>query len=158
MALEIERRYVVKNTDWQTAVTGQQRIRQGFLAVSVEKVVRVRISGDQAWLTVKGMVSASTRREFEYAIPHSDANEMLDHLCPQVMEKTRYHVMVDGKHWEVDVFEGVNAGLVLAEIELTSETDTFVLPSWLGHEVTEDGRYTNAYLSQHPYTSWTLHP
>ena len=152
MAMEIERRFLVSGDGWRTAPG--RVLKQGFIAVSRERVVRVRIDGDTAWLTIKAMITHTSRHEFEYAIPMADAQTMLDTLCPAVMEKLRRQVTVGSHVWEVDEFFGDNAGLVLAEVELAQEDEAFVTPDWLGEEVTQDGRYTNAHLSQHPYGSW----
>ena len=152
MAMEIERRFLVSGEGWRTAPG--RGVKQGVIAVSRERVVRVRIDGDTAWLTIKAMITHTSRHEFEYAIPMADAQTMLDTLCPAVMEKLRRQVTVGSHVWEVDEFFGDNAGLVLAEVELAQEDEAFVTPDWLGEEVTQDGRYTNAHLSQHPYGRW----
>ena len=127
---------------------------QGVLA----NTVRVRISGTQGWLTIKGAGEGSSRAEFEYPLPLSDATDLLDHLCmrPQI-DKTRHLIPHGGLTFEVDVFHGENEGLIMAEVEL-SAVDTHVdLPPWIGVEVTGDHRYFNAYLAQHPFSSWSSH-
>jgi CYTH domain-containing protein len=154
MGLEIERRFKVRGEAWRGLAEGLT-YRQGYMSVDPRHTVRVRIVGDQAWLTLKGMISHTSRHEFEYAIPKSDAQTMMDQMCPMVVEKQRYRIEYGGFIWEVDEFFGINAGLVLAEIELPSEDTPFAKPDWVGEEVTEDGRYTNAYLSEHPYTRWS---
>lgn len=153
MAMEIERRFLVKDESWRDLAEGQ-RYRQGYLSVDPARTVRVRVVGDDAWLTIKSQVSAMSRHEFEYAIPRADAEALMDAACPMVVEKIRYKITHAGRLWEVDEFFGENAGLVVAEIELPSEATEFVHPGWLGAEVTADGRYTNAYLSQNPYSRW----
>ena len=129
-------------------------LKQGFIAVSRERVVRVRIDGDTAWLTIKAMVTPTSPHEFESAIPRAHAQPLPAPLCRAEMEKRRRRVTVGSHVWEVDEFFGDNAGLVLAEVELAQEDEAFVTPDWLGEEVTQDGRYTNAHLSQHPYGRW----
>lgn len=153
MAMEIERRFLVKDESWRDLAEGQ-RYRQGYLSVDPARTVRVRVVGDDAWLTIKSQVSAMSRHEFEYAIPRADAEALMDAACPMVVEKIRYKIIHAGHLWEVDEFFGENAGLVVAEIELPDEATEFVHPGWLGIEVTADGRYTNAYLSQNPYSRW----
>ena len=152
MPMEIERRFRVIGDGWRQAQP--QRMKQGFLSVEKKRVVRVRVAGETAWLTVKGMISNLSRHEFEYPIPLADAELMLAQLCPQTIEKNRHRVWVGGHEWEVDEYFGDNAGLVLAELELDHEETDFPLPDWVGEEVTHDGRFTNAHLSQHPYPRW----
>ncbi|RXZ43889.1 CYTH domain-containing protein [Crenobacter cavernae] len=153
MAMEIERRFLVKDESWRDLAEGL-RYRQGYLSVDPARTVRVRVVGDDAWLTIKSQVSAMSRHEFEYAIPRADAEQLMDAACPMVVEKIRYRIKYAGHLWEVDEFFGENGGLLLAEIELSDEATEFVRPDWLGEEVTLDGRYTNAYLSQNPYRRW----
>lgn len=153
MALEIERRYLVKNAGWHGRARGVS-YRQGYLSVDPSRTVRVRIVGRKAWLTIKSQISHAVRHEFEYPIPKADAETMLESMCPMVVEKYRHRIEYGGFVWEVDEFFGQNAGLVLAEIELPSADTTFDLPDWVGDEVTQDSRYTNAYLSTYPYTRW----
>ncbi|AUH52969.1 adenylate cyclase [Chromobacterium sp. ATCC 53434] len=153
MALEIERRFVVSGDGWRGLAPAVQ-YRQGYLSVEKERTVRVRVVGEQAWLTLKGHISNVSRHEFEYAIPLADAQTIMDAMCPMVVDKLRHRIEHQGFVWEVDEFFGENAGLVLAEIELPAEDTPFAKPQWIGEEVTEDGRYTNAYLSKKPYRSW----
>ncbi|MDK2122703.1 CYTH domain-containing protein [Parachitinimonas caeni] len=154
MGMEIERRFHVANDNWRALAQGTW-YKQGYLSVDPDRTVRVRIVGDQAWLTLKGRVSNVSRQEFEYVIPLADANAMLGSMCPMLVEKKRYRIEREGLVWEVDEFFGANTGLILAEVELASEDQPYTAPDWLGHEVTEDPRYTNAYLSQHPYPTWS---
>jgi len=151
---EIERKFLVTNDTWRTKATGT-RYRQGFLSTEPERTVRVRIAGDRGTLTIKGKTIGATRPEFEYDIPREDAEQLLDTLCQRpLIEKVRY-LLPQGLHtWEVDVFEGDNAGLVVAEIELRSEDEVFERPPWLGEEVTHDARYFNASLVHKPYNRW----
>ncbi|OQS46492.1 CYTH domain-containing protein [Chromobacterium violaceum] len=153
MALEIERRFVVSGDGWRGLAPAVQ-YRQGYLSVEKERTVRVRVVGQQAWLTLKSHISNVSRHEFEYPIPLADAQTIMGAMCPMVVDKLRHRIEHGGFVWEVDEFFGNNAGLVLAEIELPDEDTPFAKPDWVGEEVTEDGRYTNAYLSKHPYRSW----
>ena len=153
MAKEIERKYLVLNDGWRTGHPGYV-CRQGYLHAGDRGTVRVRVMDDHAYLTVKGKAVGITRDEFEYEIPRVDAETMLT-LCEGIIiEKTRYLVPHAGRTWEVDVFDGANAGLVIAELELSDAEEAFNLPAWVGDEVSHDRRYTNAYLSKHPFTTW----
>jgi len=154
MAQEIERKFLVKNDSYKSLGKGEY-LHQGFLSTDKERVVRIRIKGEKAWLTVKGINIGATRAEYEYEIPKDDAEYMLDHLCLQpTIEKHRYLVEHAGFTWEVDEFHGENQGLVVAEIELPSEDTPFDLPAWVGEEVTGVARYYNANLVQRPYRLW----
>lgn len=153
MGKEIERKFLVTGDNWRSAHA--KLLRQGYLSTDKHRTVRVRVSGESAFLTIKGLTSGATRQEFEYPIPVDDANEMLDELCqPPLIEKRRHVVRVDGMTWEIDEFLGENAGLVVAEVELQDEDQTFNRPAWLGDEVTEDPRYYNANLVLQPYSKW----
>ncbi|MBK8175410.1 MAG: CYTH domain-containing protein [Rhodospirillales bacterium] len=156
MAKEIERKFLVVDDSWRGGASAQ-RIRQGYICSSPECAVRVRLAGPRAFLTVKGGKSGSIRDEYEYAIPPDDADELLERLCARpLIEKTRYTLPAsDGAEWIVDVFEGANAGLVVAEIELEHAQQQFTLPAWTGIEVTDEPRYLNANLSARPFASWT---
>ncbi|MGB0749696.1 MAG: CYTH domain-containing protein [Magnetospiraceae bacterium] len=154
MGTEIERKFLVVGSDWQGLAAGVD-FRQGYLSTDKERAVRVRIAGDTAYLTIKGKPRGITRAEFEYEIPIADANAMLDGLCHQpIIEKTRYRIPHNGKTWDLDVFHGVNDGLIVAEVELASEEESFDLPDWAGEEVSDDPRYANASLISHPFTQW----
>ena len=154
MGLEIERKFLVIGTAWQTLAAGALT-RQGYLSSAAERTVRVRIAGDQGFLTVKGKSRGLSRVEFEYAIPVEDAAAMLDGLCEKpLIEKTRYRVPFGAHTWEVDEFHGANAGLVVAEVELASADDEPALPPWVGQEVSLDPRYFNANLVKRPFTTW----
>ncbi|MBR7131392.1 MAG: CYTH domain-containing protein [Lentisphaeria bacterium] len=155
MALEIERKFLVKNDLWRTQVTSQSRIIQGYLTAA-GTTVRIRLRDEQAYLTIKGKASGITRCEFEYPIPPDEAQEMLDLLAldPPV-DKTRYLVPASGDlMWEIDEYYGANAPLFTAEIELPAANTAFEIPSWLGREISDDSRYTNRALSRKPYSLW----
>lgn len=157
MALEIERKFLVTSEAWRSLVTASEHYRQGYLlaAEDAPSSIRVRTSGHRAWLNIKGRTVGVMRTEYEYEIPVTDADEILRHLCVgPIVEKTRYFVDCRGRHWEVDVFEGDNAGLVVAEIELASADEALDLPAWIGKEVTSDPRYYNACLVKKPFRSW----
>jgi adenylate cyclase len=158
MAQEIERKFLVKDRSWREGASGQQ-VRQGYLSVAKSATVRVRVVGDQAWLTVKGPTRGITRLEFEYEIAANEAADMLKHLCREsVICKTRYRIAHGGHTWEVDRFHGANDGLVIAEIELASEDEYFERPAWLGQEVSGDPRYYNCSLSRYPFGEWDAKP
>ena len=152
MAKEIERKFRVDPT-WQPPGPGVA-FEQGYLSSHPDRVVRVRIEGTTAKLTIKGATTGVTRAEYEYAIPVDDARAILQ-ICEQpIISKRRHVVMHDGKKWEVDVFAGDNAGLVIAELELASETESFTRPPWLREEVSADPRYYNSNLVAAPYSTW----
>jgi adenylate cyclase len=152
--VEIERKFLVRSDEWREGAQGET-ICQGYLNSVKERTVRVRISGDKAFLTIKGPAINLTRPEFEYEIPVTHANQMLDELCEQpLLKKTRYKVLHDGKTWEVDEFHGANDGLVVAEIELDSEDETIRHPEWVGTEVTKDPKYFNSSLISKPFSTW----
>jgi CYTH domain-containing protein len=155
MAFETERKFLVVADAWDhlTKPVGI-RVRQGYIADTDKGNVRVRIMGNEAYITVKGKAEGFTRPEFEYPIPLHDAEEILDRLKPNEIIKTRYHVAFKGKTWDVDVFGGGNTGLVLAEIELADESEEFEKPLFVGEEVTFDRRYSNTALARVPYSSW----
>jgi CYTH domain-containing protein len=153
MGMEIERRFLVNGEAWRQQGEALAYV-QGYLSVDPERTVRVRIVDQQAWLTLKARVSDASRHEFEYEIPKTEAQTILDVMCSQAISKNRTRVAFAGNIWEVDEFFGANTGLVLAEIELPSENAPFEMPEWLGKEVTADGRFTNAYLADHPYPTW----
>ena len=149
MGREIERKFLVTSDAWRKDAAGMD-IRQGYLSLDPARTVRVRLAGEEAWITVKGLTRGATRDEFEYEIPAADAAAMLDGLCSAVLEKTRHRVRFGGQTWEVDEFRGRHAGLVVAEIELESEGSTVKLPPWIGKEVTDDPAYYNSNLAQKP--------
>lgn len=155
MAIEIERKFLVKGNEWRSLATGQIYC-QGYILAESGRTVRVRIVGNQGYLTIKGPGNLSgARPEFEYPIPVEDAQEMLETLCSKpFIEKTRHKIFIGELIWEVDEFHGENKGLILAEVELKTENQSIKIPDWIGQEVTRDYRYFNAYLSQHPYSQW----
>lgn len=153
MAVEIERKFLVTSDAWRPLATSSSQLRQGYLSSNAKATVRVRISDDQrAVITLKGALQGISRPEFEYPIPLADARELLDMAQPHVVEKRRYLVPWGEVIWEVDVFEGRHAGLVMAEVELADETQRVQLPDWVGREVTNDDRYANASLSRNLVT------
>ncbi|WP_269685980.1 CYTH domain-containing protein [Flavobacterium lacustre] len=154
--IEIERKFLVSSDAFKTEAFKENTIAQGYLSSVPERTVRVRIKGDKGFLTIKGISSASglSRFEWEKEIPVEEAKKLLL-LCEKgVIDKTRFEVKVGNHIFEVDEFHGENKGLTVAEVELQSETETFEKPDWLGEEVTNDNRYYNAYLSNHPFTGW----
>ncbi len=154
--LEIERKFLV-NGDYKSVAYSSQKVVQGYMASNTGgRSVRIRIKGDKGYITIKGMTSQSgmTRFEWEKEISLEDAEQLLLLCDPGVIDKVRYLVRA-GKHiFEVDEFHGENEGLVMAEIELRSEDETFEKPLWLGKEVTGDIRYYNSQLVLNPYTKW----
>jgi adenylate cyclase len=155
MAVEIERKFLVNDDRWREQVFRHSKMRQGYLNDTKQSSVRVRVAGDTAYLNIKSATLGIYRKEYEYSIPVGDANEILSELAQKpLIEKTRYYVKNAGHVWEVDVFEGDNAGLVVAEIELSGEDEVFERPSWAGAEVSADPRYYNVCLAKHPYKTW----
>ena len=153
--VEIERKFLVTGEGWKSEAGEGVRVRQGFLSGDENGVVRVRRVLDLGVLTIKGPTRGISREEFEYTIPAEDADRMLDTLCTGgVVDKTRYRIPRGDVVWEVDVFAGDNAGLVMAEVELASEDQEVELPDWLGEEVSRDPRYFNAYLARRPFSTW----
>jgi adenylate cyclase len=154
MSVEIERKFLVSGDAWKILGQGTA-IRQGYLSTNPDRVVRVRIEGSSATMTIKGRSQGATRGEWEYAIPLDDADELLSQLCERpLIEKTRTRVTHDGMVWEVDEFFGENRGLIVAEIELQSENQAFSKPEWIAEEVTHDTRYFNSSLLKHPFAAW----
>lgn len=154
MAKEIERKFSMDLNFWSTDVIGVH-YRQGYLAVTEKGIVRVRTKGEVATLTIKSSGIGISRDEFEYQIPMDEAKLLLTLCENDIIEKTRYKVMAEGKQWDVDKFHGKNEGLWIAEVELESEGESVTLPKWAIEEVTGDERFYNVYLSKHPYTEWT---
>ena len=162
MGIEIERKFLLANDDWRAAVTSSKHIAQGYL-VGVRALrdgtarasVRVRISGDQAWLNIKSVELGVARAEYELPLPLDDAQTMLATLCNGVLEKIRHHVEIDGWLFEVDEFLGANRGLFVAEVELPEKDAVFPRPAWLGREVSTLARYYNVNLIERPYAEWS---
>lgn len=151
---EIERKFLVKNTNYREGAI-KNSMKQGYIANSPKKSIRVRIGDTKAFLNIKGAITGITRPEFEYEIPLSDAVELLERFAEgPIIEKIRYVVEYEGFKWEIDEFGGENQGLIVAEIELSSEEEYFEKPSWIGEEVTNDLRYLNTNLSIHPFKTW----
>ena len=153
MGVEIERKFKVNNTFCPTGVGTP--MAQGYLSRDPKRTVRIRTAGIQGFLTIKGETHGASRCEYEYEIPHAEAQEPLALCDAPLVEKTRYVETVAGFRWEVDVFHGANEGLVVAEIELADEAQEFPLPTWAGTEVTGVRRYYNAALIAHPYGAWS---
>jgi adenylate cyclase len=154
--IEIERKFLVTSEAFKKEAFAQNRIAQGYLSSVPERTVRVRIKGDKGFLTIKGVSNESglSRFEWEKEIPVDEAVALLK-LCEKgVIDKTRFEVKIGNHIFEVDEFHGKNEGLIIAEVELKSETEAFEKPSWLGKEVTHDNRYYNSYLSKNPFTNW----
>ena len=155
MGIEIERKFRVASDGWRAQVSQKTLLRQGYIANTPRASVRVRLAGDIGWLSVKAMTRALARAEYEGVIPALEANDMLDRLCEgPLIEKWRHIVIYQGSEWEIDEFLGENAGLVIAELELSAEDAVFARPPWLGVEVTHDERYYNFRLSQKPFRHW----
>lgn len=156
MGIEIEHKFLIADDSWRQAADAGVTIKQGYLIGAKQASVRVRIEGGKASLNIKSATLGVRRQEFEYAIPMEDAQSLLSTLCEKpFIEKVRYLVYYAGKKWEIDVFEGDNAGLVVAEVELQDEAEEFDKPTWVGKEVSDDPRYYNTCLSQHPYKDWS---
>lgn len=156
MATEIERKFLVSDDSWRGLGSGS-RFRQGYLSTQPERTVRVRTAAGKGYLTIKGKTVDASRSEYEYEIPLADAEAMLDALCERpLIEKTRYRIDYQGLVWEVDEFEGENAGLVIAEVELASADQAVPLPAWVGEEVTTDPRFYNANLIANPFSRWRV--
>ena len=154
MATEIERKFLVDGTQWREPDSGSV-FSQGYLSTVKERTVRVRVIGDRGYIAVKGITVHATRTEYEYEIPVDDARFMLAELCEQpIIDKIRYLVEWEGLTWEVDEFRGVNAGLVVAEVELEDLEQEVSFPPWIGEEVTDDPRYFNSNLIARPYSTW----
>lgn len=155
MAQEIERKFLVTSDAWRDQVRSSACYRQGYLSNGGRCSVRVRVAGSEGYLNIKSATLDIVRTEYEYPIPAAEAEEMLDQLCSGLLiEKTRHFVDYGGHVWEIDVFEGENRGLVIAEIELESRDAGFPRPPWAGAEVSDDPRYYNVYLARVPYTQW----
>jgi len=153
MGVEIERKFLVRDDHWRGLGT-PVHYAQGYLVADGIRTVRIRIAGEEGYLTIKGESTGISRLEFEYPIPVPEAFELLKLCATPVIEKFRTKVLHADKTWEVDEFEGRNTGLVVAEIELKSEDEPFEIPSWIGEEVTSDLRYYNSRLAIHPFQEW----
>ncbi|MBW4576397.1 MAG: CYTH domain-containing protein [Aphanothece sp. CMT-3BRIN-NPC111] len=155
MAIEIERKFLVKGDRWRSLATGIL-YRQGYIATQKGTTVRIRLVGEQGYITIKGKSVGISRAEYEYPIPAEDAQEMLDNLCEHpLIEKTRYKIKLAGLIWEIDEFAGENQGLIIAEVEITDENQNVELPEWIEREVSDDPRYFNVNLAKHPFQQWS---
>jgi len=159
VAVEIERKFLLVDDSWRAHADAGNTMRQGYFAGPAEDEkrasIRVRIDNMNAFLNIKSYELGVSRQEYEYPIDREDAKKMLDSLCERpLIEKTRYHVISGAHTWEIDVFTGENEGLVVAEIELQSEDENFDKPAWLGKEVSDDPRYYNVRLIEHPFKNW----
>jgi adenylate cyclase len=155
MGLEIERKFLVDHEKWRQVVKpAGTHYRQGYLLNDDRRTIRVRVTDEQGFITLKGATTGITRKEYEYKIPVEDGNELLDGFARSEIEKIRYRIDFAGKLWEVDEFLGDNEGLIMAEIELENETEEFEKPGWVTMEVSDDERYYNSYLSTHPFKKW----
>lgn len=156
MLQEIERKFRVKNTTFLQDIKSKSKIVQGYLSSNPDRTVRIRVKNNKGFITIKGRSSDSgtTRLEWEKEIDFQEAHQLMN-LCEDfIIEKTRYEVIFQNQLFEIDVFEGKNEGLIIAEIELESENQNLIFPDWLGREVTGDIRFYNAYLSRKPYANW----
>ncbi len=153
MALEIERKFLVTGSGWRDT-SRNLFIRQGYLSTDPERTVRIRIADRRGFLTIKSRATGIVRHEFEYEIPVSDADAILECAVKPIIEKRRWLIDFKGLTWEVDEFHGENQGLVIAEVELNSPTQKISRPSWTGGEVTHDPRYLNVNLTANPYSKW----
>jgi adenylate cyclase len=155
MGIEIERKFLVDHEKWQQLAKPQGKVyKQGYLLSDEKRTVRVRVLDDVAYITLKGSTTGISRSEFEYTIPVDEGKEILKDMATSFIEKTRYNINYAGNVWEVDVFEGDNEGLIIAEIELKNEDQEFEKPEWVKNDVSDDRRYTNAYLSVNPFKNW----
>lgn len=154
MGVEIERKFLVDTTKLPTLPEGKT-IRQGYISIQDHAIVRIRIYGDCGFLTIKGATEGIKRSEFEYPIPIADAAAMFAEFCrDQQLEKTRYCITIGQHTWELDIFTGENAGLIIAEVELADEHEAFDKPLWVTADVSDDPRYRNSNLLSHPYSQW----
>jgi adenylate cyclase len=155
MGREIERKFLVIGNEWRHLAHTSLGYRQGYLANNECCSVRIRLENDNARLNIKSATLGVARHEFDYPVPLAEAQEIFEHLCgPRTIEKTRHLVRDNGHLWEIDEFHGANQGLVVAELELQSETESFNKPSWIGQEVSDDPRYYNVRLIDHPFCEW----
>ncbi len=157
MAIEIERKFLLKNNLWKNEVDRSTKFKQGYLTSEPECSVRIRVTNELAWLNIKSATIGAQRDEFEYPIPFEDGKHLLQQLCRKpLIEKIRHLVYYQGHCWEVDEFKGDNFGLIVAEIELSRPDESFSMPPppWVGLEVTHDVRYYNNNLAQNPFSTW----
>lgn len=154
MAIEIEKKFLVKSSDWKN-LGSKKFYRQGYLLISKDLTIRIRTIETSGFITIKGKKIGISRKEFEYQVPLEDALEMINKMCEKpIIEKYRTTIKINDIFWEVDEFIGDNQGLVIAEVELSDENQKIILPDWVGEEVTNDYRYNNSYLVKHPFKDW----
>jgi len=154
MGTEIERKFLVIGDEWRSLAQGIP-YAQGYLVSELGRTVRVRIAGEQGFITIKGATQGISRAEFEYEIPVQDARELLENLCDRpFIQKTRHKIRYGGFLWEVDEFAGENQGLIMAEVELQDAEQAIVPPPWIGEEVSHDPRYYNSNLAKFPFSQW----
>lgn len=154
MNQEIERKFLIKDNSWQENANQGVSIKQAYLHSDSQLTSRIRTKGIKAFITIKGKTTGISRAEFEYEIPYEDALYLFKMCKNASIEKTRYEVKIENHVWEIDVFEGENEGLIVAEIELNSEDEVFEKPSWLGKEVSFENKYFNACLAENPFKNW----
>jgi len=155
MPTETEHKYLVNHELWQQIIPDKSvHIKQAYLLTDPNKTIRIRTAGNAGFLTIKGKTIGASRPEFEYEILLEEANQLIESFCSELIEKTRHYVVHESKTWEVDVFEGVNKGLIVAEIELDDEHEEYTKPNWVTRDVTDDRRYANSTLSLKPFTTW----
>lgn len=154
MPTEIERKFLLTSEGWRMGITQSRRIAQGYLSRDPERTVRVRIYGENAFMTIKGKTEGISRTEIEFSLPLETAQNLLPLCFQPLIDKTRHLVPHGGHLWEIDEFHGPNTGLIVAEIELEAEGTAFARPDWLGEEVSHDFRYTNASLSERSFNQW----
>lgn len=157
MPIEIERKFLVNHELWNNLTkSAGNHYRQGYLVADSGKTIRVRLTDTCGFITIKGKTTGVSRAEYEYEIPKNEAEELLNQFAITELSKIRYKIEVEGKLWEVDEFLDENLGLIMAEIELNSEDEPFIKPSWIEAEVTSDHRYYNSYLSKNPFSKWSI--
>ncbi len=156
MGIEIEHKFLIRDDRWRQQVERSERMRQGYLTSDARCSVRVRVAGGQGFLNIKSGTLGIQRSEYEYAIPLTEAEEILDALCEKpLLEKTRHYARHGGHVWEIDEFACDNAGLIVAEVELSRPDEPFARPDWLGEDVSNDIRYYNSRLARYPYKTWS---
>ena len=155
MPTEIERKFLVDHQKWEGLIKPTGKLyKQGYILSDEKRTVRIRVTNDAAYITLKGALTGISRSEYEYTIPLNEGSEILDNFATSLIQKTRYNIEYAGHTWEVDVFTGDNSGLIIAEIELQNEDEQFEKPEWVGPEVSHDNRYANSSLSVYPYKDW----
>ena len=156
MGIEIERKFLVNKAKWDQVVKAKKSLfRQGYILSDRERTIRVRLTDKEGFLTIKGQTVGMSRPEYEYSIPKDDAQQLLDNFCGSEVSKIRYFIPHDGHTWEVDEFQGLNEGLIVAEIDLDAEDARISLPEWVDTEVPSEKKYTNSNLSVHPSKNWS---